>query len=60
LSVQVSTVPIMVDDSTREGFRSFRVDVQGQAHWTVVGGGYERHRAADAYLMHLRFAAGRG
>jgi len=58
--VQVSTVPIMVDDSTREGFRSVRVDVQGQANWTVVGGGYERHRAADAYLMHLRFAAGRG
>ena len=58
MSVQVSTVPIMVDDSAREGFRSFRVDVRGQAHWTVVGGGYERHRAADAYLTHLRFAAG--
>ena len=59
MSVLVSTVPDMVDDSTREGFRSFRVDVRGQAHWTVVGGGYEPHPAADAYLTHLRLLPAR-
>lgn len=58
LSVLLSTVPIKVDDSVRVAFRSFRIDVRGQAHWTLVDGGYERHGAAHAYLLHLRFAVG--
>lgn len=38
-------------------FRSWAVDLGGQVHWTVVDQDYDRHREADAFLLHLRFAA---
>ena len=31
--------------------------IGGTGHWSVIDQAYRRHREADAFLLHLRFAA---
>lgn len=52
-----SNVPDVSQTDGDQVFRSWRIDLGGQAFWTVVDGHYCRHREADAFLLHLRFAA---